>query len=83
MTVTRGTTRSCYHATMPRIAHLALLVRDHDGAIAFYRDILGFTLVEDTLMPDQAKRWVTIRPPTRQPTAPSRSFLTSTAIAGI
>jgi len=49
---------------MPRIAHVALAVRDYDEALAFYVTKLGFTLVEDTPIPEQNKRWVTIRPPT-------------------
>jgi len=48
---------------MPHLAHVALVVRDYDEAIAFYVGKLGFTLVEDTPVPDQNKRWVTIRPP--------------------
>jgi catechol 2,3-dioxygenase-like lactoylglutathione lyase family enzyme len=43
-----------------RLALTSLLVPDYDEAIAFYRDVLGFELVEDTaLAPD--KRWVVIR----------------------
>ena len=49
---------------MPRIAHVALVVRDYDEVLAFYVTKLGFTLVEDTPIPEQNKRWVTIRPPT-------------------
>lgn len=45
------------------LAHVALVVRDYDEAIAFYVGKLGFTLVEDTYQPEQDKRWVTIRPP--------------------
>jgi catechol 2,3-dioxygenase-like lactoylglutathione lyase family enzyme len=48
---------------LPHLAHIALLVRDHDEALAFYVGKLGFTLVEDTEQPEQNKRWVTIRPP--------------------
>lgn len=48
---------------MPHLAHIALIVRDYNEALAFYVGKLGFTLVEDTTMPDQGKRWVTIRPP--------------------
>lgn len=48
---------------MPRLAHIALLVRDYDEALAFYVGRLGFTLVEDSCQPEQDKRWVTIRPP--------------------
>jgi len=45
------------------IAHIALVVRDYDEALAFYVDKLGFRLVEDTYQPDQDKRWVVIAPP--------------------
>ena len=48
---------------MPHIAHLALIVRDYDEALAFYIGKLGFTLVEDTYQPEQDKRWVVIAPP--------------------
>lgn len=48
---------------MPQIAHIALVVRDYDEALAFYVGKLGFELVEDTFQPAQKKRWVTIRPP--------------------
>jgi catechol 2,3-dioxygenase-like lactoylglutathione lyase family enzyme len=48
---------------MPHLAHIALVVRDYDEALAFYVGKLGFTLVEDTYQPAQDKRWVTIRPP--------------------
>ena len=48
---------------MPHLAHIALIVRDYDEALAFYVGKLGFTLVEDTYQPAQDKRWVTIRPP--------------------
>jgi len=46
-----------------RIAHVALVVRDYDEAIAFYTGQLGFTLVEDTYQPAQDKRWVIVAPP--------------------
>lgn len=45
------------------IAHIALVVRDYDEALAFYVDKLGFRLVEDTYQPEQDKRWVVIAPP--------------------
>lgn len=48
---------------MPHLAHIALVVRDYDEALAFYLGKLGFDLVEDTDQPEQDKRWVTIRPP--------------------
>ena len=38
---------------------VAVLVREYDEAIAFYRDALGFRVVEDT--PMAHKRWVRIR----------------------
>jgi catechol 2,3-dioxygenase-like lactoylglutathione lyase family enzyme len=44
------------------IAHVALVVRDYDEAIAFYTEKLGFTLVEDIYQPEQDKRWVTVAP---------------------
>jgi catechol 2,3-dioxygenase-like lactoylglutathione lyase family enzyme len=45
------------------IDQLSLVVRDYDEAIAFYVGTLGFTLVEDTAMPAQSKRWVVVAPP--------------------
>jgi catechol 2,3-dioxygenase-like lactoylglutathione lyase family enzyme len=45
------------------LAHIALVVRDYDEAIAFYCGILGFDLVADEYQPEQDKRWVLIRPP--------------------
>jgi catechol 2,3-dioxygenase-like lactoylglutathione lyase family enzyme len=45
------------------IAHLALLVRDYDEAIAFYVGKLGFALIEDRDVPEQGKRWVLLAPP--------------------
>ncbi|QTN28800.1 VOC family protein [Rhodoferax sp. AJA081-3] len=45
------------------IGQLSVLVRDYDEAIHFYVHQLGFTLVEDTAMPAQNKRWVVVAPP--------------------
>ena len=45
------------------LAHIALVVRDYDEALAFYVGKLGFTLVEDSYQPEQDKRWVVIAPP--------------------
>jgi len=45
------------------IAHIALVVRDYDEAIAFYTQKLHFTLLEDTYQPEQDKRWVIVAPP--------------------
>jgi catechol 2,3-dioxygenase-like lactoylglutathione lyase family enzyme len=44
------------------LAHVALVVRDYDEAIAFYTQKLGFTLLEDSYQPEQDKRWVVIAP---------------------
>ena len=44
------------------LAHIALVVRDYDEAIAFYTQKLGFTLLEDTYQPEQDKRWVVVAP---------------------
>jgi len=46
--------------------HLGLtsvVVRDYDEALAFYVGTLGFTLVEDSEVPEQHKRWVVVAPP--------------------
>jgi len=45
------------------LAHVALVVRDYDEALAFYVGKLGFTLVEDSYQPAQDKRWVVVAPP--------------------
>ena len=45
-----------------RIAHIALVVRDYDEAIAFYTEKLDFQLLEDTKI-DENKQWVLIAPP--------------------
>ena len=45
------------------IVHIALVVRDYDEAIAFYTEKLHFTLIEDTYVPEQDKRWVVVSPP--------------------
>ncbi len=48
---------------MPQIAHIALIVRDYDEAIAWFTEKLGFTLVADEYQPEQNKRWVLVAPP--------------------
>ena len=45
------------------LAHIALVVADYDEAIAWYTDVLGFTLVADEYQAEQDKRWVIIKPP--------------------
>jgi len=42
---------------------VSLVVRDYDEALDFFVGKLGFLVVEDTLVPEQAKRWVVITPP--------------------
>ena len=44
------------------IASIAVVVREYDEAISFYRDKLGFNLVEDTALGGE-KRWVLMCPP--------------------
>jgi catechol 2,3-dioxygenase-like lactoylglutathione lyase family enzyme len=50
-------------AARQTIGQIALVVRDYDEAIAFYVGVLGFTLVEDSLVQAQDKRWVVVTPP--------------------
>ena len=45
-----------------RIAHVAIVVREYDEAIAWFTQKLGFRLVEDTKLSD-TKRWVLVGPP--------------------
>jgi catechol 2,3-dioxygenase-like lactoylglutathione lyase family enzyme len=48
---------------MPQsLAHVTFLVRDYDEALSFFTDVLGFRLVEDSLLPG-GKRWVVVAPP--------------------
>lgn len=44
------------------IACVAVVVEDYDDAIDFYVNTLGFTLVEDSAVPEQKKRWVVVAP---------------------
>ena len=46
-----------------RLGLVALVVRDYDEAIDFFIGTLGFTLVDDSPVPAQGKRWVVIAPP--------------------
>lgn len=43
------------------IAHIALVVKDYDEAIAFYTQKLNFILLEDTTL-SETKRWVMVAP---------------------
>jgi catechol 2,3-dioxygenase-like lactoylglutathione lyase family enzyme len=45
------------------LAHIALVVRDYDEAIAWFRQKLGFSLVADEYQAEQDKRWVLVAPP--------------------
>src|SRR4029450_544475 len=57
---------------MSQLELVALVVRDYDGAIRFFVDVLQFELVEDSpsLTNDgRPKRWGVVRPPGAQ-TAP-------------
>ena len=44
------------------VVHTALIVDEYERALDFYRGILGFTVVEDTLLPT-GKRWVRLKAP--------------------
>ena len=47
---------------MPQIlAHVTVVVRNYDEAIAFYANVLGFQLLEDTDL-GAGKRWVLVAP---------------------
>ncbi|MGQ0659250.1 VOC family protein [Sphingosinicella sp.] len=46
---------------MPYLAHIALVVRDYDEAIAFYVGKLGFTLAEDSYQPEQDAKAISSR----------------------
>ncbi|CAB4579487.1 MAG: VOC family protein [Actinobacteria bacterium] len=49
-----------------RISQVSLIVHDHDEAIRFFVDALGFELVEDSPSATddgRPKRWVVVRPP--------------------
>jgi catechol 2,3-dioxygenase-like lactoylglutathione lyase family enzyme len=41
---------------------VSLVVPDYDEALAFYVGVLGFQLIEDRDVPEQAKRFVIVRP---------------------
>jgi len=45
------------------IGLVSLVVPEYDEALAFYVGVLGFTLVEDSFVPEQNKRWVVVAPP--------------------
>lgn len=45
------------------IVHIALVVKDYDEALEFYTKKLHFSIVEDTFLPEENKRWVVVSPP--------------------
>ena len=44
------------------IGLVSILIKDYDEAIAFYVDVLGFALIEDTSIANQIKLWVVVAP---------------------
>jgi catechol 2,3-dioxygenase-like lactoylglutathione lyase family enzyme len=46
-----------------RIGLVSLVVDDYDDALAFFVGKLGFSLIEDTFISEQSKRWVVVAPP--------------------
>ena len=54
------------------LAHVALVVRDYDEAIAYFTEKLSFQVVEDSPSKDRLghdKRWVLVAPPGSQGTS--------------
>jgi catechol 2,3-dioxygenase-like lactoylglutathione lyase family enzyme len=45
------------------LLHVALVVRDYDEALDYFVTKLRFSVVEDTAVREQNKRWVLIAPP--------------------
>lgn len=45
-----------------KIGYVAVVVRDYDEALAYFINVLGFELIEDTVL-DRGKRWLLIAPP--------------------
>jgi len=62
---------------MARIGLVTLVVAEYDEAIAFYRDRVGFELVEDTDL-GEGRRWVVLAPPGHPPD-PSTGLLLARA----
>jgi catechol 2,3-dioxygenase-like lactoylglutathione lyase family enzyme len=54
--------RTCVTASQS-LGLVSLVVREYDAAIAFFVGTLGFSLIEDTPVPQQSKRWVVVAPP--------------------
>jgi catechol 2,3-dioxygenase-like lactoylglutathione lyase family enzyme len=51
------------HAMKQTLGLVSVVVRDYDEALDFYVGVLGFTLIEDSFIPEQNKRWVVVSPP--------------------
>jgi len=49
------------------IGYVAVVVREYDEALAYFTNVLGFDLIEDTSL-DPEKRWVLVAPPGSQST---------------
>ena len=48
---------------MPQLlAHVTLLVREYEEALAFFTEALGFRVIEDSFLPG-GKRWLVVAPP--------------------
>lgn len=56
---------------MKHLSAVSILVPDYDEAIAFYVGVLGFVLIEDTVL-TPTKRWVLVAP---TPSAETRLLL--------
>ncbi|MSQ98157.1 MAG: VOC family protein [Xanthomonadales bacterium] len=57
------------------LLHVSLVVRDYDEAIEFFTRKLGFSVVEDTFIPQQNKRWVVVAPPGSSGASPNGTNL--------
>ena len=63
-TTTTGTTTTTATATATlAVANCFLVVDDHDAALTFYRDVLGFTVTQDVSMGEY--RWLSVATPTQ------------------
>ena len=50
-------------AMVQALSLVSLVVREYAEALDFYVGCLGFTVIEDTPIPEQSKRWVVVAPP--------------------
>ena len=63
MAAVRGRPPAASPGPVQELGLVSVVVRDYDEALAFYVGVLGFTLVEDSPVPEQQKRWVVVAPP--------------------